>query len=159
MKICEEFTLNFGDRKQKMQSGTTFFTREFFTKNNMNAIYHPLYSPDLAPCDFSLFPELTLHHFNTNEVIEPESQVVLNILTSRKYLKNDRNAGNGAYTQKGTTSRVIMASRPKDVFDQIAAPVSYVMDICRRDLWKALVNTGMNNAVFWDVTLCGCCKN
>jgi hypothetical protein len=21
------------------------------------------------------------------------------------------------------------------------------------------VNTGMNNAVFWDVTLCGCCKN
>jgi hypothetical protein len=33
-------------------SHTSFFTREFLTKNNMTVILH---SPDLAPCDFSLF--------------------------------------------------------------------------------------------------------
>jgi hypothetical protein len=44
----------------------------------------------LAPCDFSLFPELKLklkgRHFETTEVIEAESQVVLNTLTEHNFL-------------------------------------------------------------------------
>ena len=32
--------------------------REFFAKNNIAVLEQPLYSPDLAPCDFFLFPKL-----------------------------------------------------------------------------------------------------
>jgi hypothetical protein len=33
---------------------TSFFTMEFFTKNNMTVITHPLYLPDLATCYFQI---------------------------------------------------------------------------------------------------------
>jgi hypothetical protein len=50
-------------------------------------------------------------------VIKAESQAVLNTLTEHDFqdalLKNGRSAGNGAYAQKGTISRVMVASRPK----------------------------------------------
>jgi hypothetical protein len=60
------------------------------------------------------------HHFDTNEA---ESHVVLNTLTEQN-LQN-ASAGNGEYAWKGTTSRVLVASRPKDsfFFEQMAAPV------------------------------------
>jgi histone-lysine N-methyltransferase SETMAR len=32
--------------------------REFLDKNSVTKMDHPLYSPDLAPCDFWLFPKL-----------------------------------------------------------------------------------------------------
>jgi len=32
--------------------------REFFVKNNIAVLEQPPYSPDLAPCDFFLFPKL-----------------------------------------------------------------------------------------------------
>ena len=32
--------------------------REFLTKNNIAVLAQPPYSPDLAPCDFFLFPKL-----------------------------------------------------------------------------------------------------
>jgi hypothetical protein len=53
-------------------------------------------------------------HFDTIEVIEAESQAVLNALTEQDLqdaFKNGRSAGNGVYTRKGTTARVMMASR------------------------------------------------
>ena len=34
--------------------------REFLTKNNMTTVPHPAYSPDLAPCDFYMFPKIKL---------------------------------------------------------------------------------------------------
>jgi histone-lysine N-methyltransferase SETMAR len=37
-------------------SHTSFFTRESLAINNITAIPDSPYSPDLAPCDFSLFP-------------------------------------------------------------------------------------------------------
>jgi hypothetical protein len=48
--------------------------------------------------------------------MEAESQAVLNSLTEHDFqdeFKNGRSAGNGAYRMKGTTSRVIVATRPK----------------------------------------------
>ena len=33
-------------------------TNEFLAKHNILALPHPPYSPDLAPCDFFLFPQL-----------------------------------------------------------------------------------------------------
>jgi hypothetical protein len=44
------------------------------------------------------------------------------------HLKNGRNAGNKAYARKGTTSRVMVVSRPKVSLDQIAATVQEIMD-------------------------------
>jgi hypothetical protein len=35
-------------------------TTEFVTNNNMVITPHPPYSPDLAPCDFALFPKLKM---------------------------------------------------------------------------------------------------
>jgi hypothetical protein len=58
-------------------------------------------------------------HFDTNEVIEAESQAVLNTLTEHGFqdaFKNGRSIANGAYTWMGTTSRVMVASRPKVSF-------------------------------------------
>jgi hypothetical protein len=60
----------------------------FFTKN-MIVVPHPPYSPDLAPCDFYLFSWLKLElqgrNFDTIEVIEAESQTVLNTLTGHDF--------------------------------------------------------------------------
>jgi hypothetical protein len=60
--------------------------------------------------------KLKCRHFHTTEVIEAESRAVLETLTEREFedaFKNGRSAGKGAYTRKGTTSRVMVASRPK----------------------------------------------
>ncbi|KAG5346605.1 SETMR methyltransferase, partial [Acromyrmex charruanus] len=35
-------------------------TRQFLARNRVSVLNHPPYSPDLAPCDFSLFPKLKL---------------------------------------------------------------------------------------------------
>jgi len=64
---------------------TSLVVREFLTKNNMTTVPHPAYSPDLAPCDFYVFPKMKLQlkgqHFVYIEEIQAESQQVLNMLT------------------------------------------------------------------------------
>jgi hypothetical protein len=72
------------------------------------------------PSYFSLFPRLKITlkdlDFDTLVVIESEPQAVLNTLTEHDFhdaFKNVRNAGNVAYYLKGTTSRVMVAIRPK----------------------------------------------
>jgi hypothetical protein len=48
---------------------TELSIREFLAKKNIPTLPHPPYSPDLAPCDFYLFPKLKSklkgHHFGT----------------------------------------------------------------------------------------------
>jgi hypothetical protein len=63
--------------------------------------------------------KLNGRRFDTVEVIEAESQAVLNTITEHDFrmdLKNGRSAGNGVYLRKGTTLRVMVASRPKVSF-------------------------------------------
>jgi hypothetical protein len=81
MKICEDFAPSFGCC---ITSNTSFFTREFSIKE-MTVVPNPSYSPDLAPCDFSLFPLLKGPHFDTIVVIEAESQAMLNSLTEHDF--------------------------------------------------------------------------
>jgi transposase len=54
----------------------------------MAVISHPLYSPDLAPCDF-LFPKVKLKlkrsWFDTIEEIQAESQRVLDTLLEKDF--------------------------------------------------------------------------
>jgi hypothetical protein len=65
-------------------SHTSFFTTEFVTQNKTTVVLQPPY--------FSLFPRLKIklngRHFDITEVIEAESQAVLNILTEHK-LQNE----------------------------------------------------------------------
>jgi transposase len=60
---------------------TSLKTTKFVTNNNMVIVSHPPYSPDLAPCDFALFPKLKMkvkgRCFETVSDIQRESQVVL----------------------------------------------------------------------------------
>jgi hypothetical protein len=64
-------------------------TTEFVTNNNMVIIPHFLYSPDLAPCDFALFPQLKMklkgQHFETMSDIQRESQVVLDSIRENDF--------------------------------------------------------------------------
>ena len=62
----------------------TSLVREFLTKKNMTTVPHPAYSPDLAPCDFYVFPKMKLwfngRHFVSIEEVQAELQQVLNTL-------------------------------------------------------------------------------
>jgi hypothetical protein len=55
----------------------------------MAVIPHPPYSPDLAPCDFFLFPKMKLklkgHRCDTIEEIQAESQRVLDTLIEKDF--------------------------------------------------------------------------
>ena len=42
----------------KAPAHTALTVRQFLTKNGMTTASHPLYSPDLAPCSFFLFPRM-----------------------------------------------------------------------------------------------------
>jgi hypothetical protein len=53
---------------------TSFFTREFFTESSMTVILHPPH-----------YSVSQIEDFNTIQVIEAESQAVLNILTEHKF--------------------------------------------------------------------------
>jgi hypothetical protein len=57
----------------------------FWLPKNTTVIPHPPYSPDLAPCDFFLFPKikfrLKCRRFDTIEEIQAESQELLKTLT------------------------------------------------------------------------------
>jgi hypothetical protein len=67
------------------------------------------------------------------EVIEAESQEVMNTLTEHDFqdaFKNCRKAGDRAYARKGTTWRVMVSSRPEVSFDQRTVRVPEIMDTC-----------------------------
>jgi transposase len=67
----------------------SFNDSPFSAKNNMTMVPHPLYSPDLAPCDFLLFPNLKLRmkgrRFETIEEIQEEYQRVLGTVPKRDF--------------------------------------------------------------------------
>jgi len=55
---------------------------EFLAQNDITTLPHPPYSPDLAPCDFFLFPKLKTHligyHFGTVENVQAAATRALN---------------------------------------------------------------------------------
>jgi ribosomal protein S25 len=64
-------------------------TTEFVTNSNMVIVPHPPYSPDSAPCDFTLFSKLKMkltgRHFETVSVIQRESQAVLDSIKENDF--------------------------------------------------------------------------
>jgi len=70
MDIADDWVLH----HDNAPAHTVLSVREFLGKKNIPVLPHPPYSPDLAPCDFYLFPKLKSkmkgHHFGTMENIQ-----------------------------------------------------------------------------------------
>ena len=66
---------------------TALSIQEFLAKKNIPVLPHPSYGPDLAPCDFCLFPMLKLkgHHFGTMENIQKKVTTELHTLTENDF--------------------------------------------------------------------------
>jgi hypothetical protein len=68
---------------------TALSIREFLAKKNIPVLPHHLYSPDLAPCDFCLFPKLKSklkgHNYGTMENIQKIVTDELNTLTENDF--------------------------------------------------------------------------
>jgi len=64
-------------------------TREFFAQKGIITLPHPPYSPDLAPCDYFLFPKTKLQlkgrRFDRVEEIQREAQNVLCTLREQDF--------------------------------------------------------------------------
>ena len=79
----------------------------------------PPHSPDLAPCDFFLFPKMKLRvkgrRFDTTKEIHAETQEVIDIhshlRTSRGSWNHGKHAGIAVYMSKGTTSKETVETR------------------------------------------------
>jgi histone-lysine N-methyltransferase SETMAR len=60
---------------------TSLLVLQLLTSTKTTVIPHSPYSPDLAPCDFSLFPKMKLklkgRYFESTEEMQAESQDVL----------------------------------------------------------------------------------
>jgi hypothetical protein len=89
----------------------------------MAVIPHPPYSPDLASCDFFVFPKVIFKlkgcQFDTTEEIQAEPQRVLVTLREKdiqECSKNGGDGGTGIYMQEGTILRVMEADRPYGEF-------------------------------------------
>ena len=54
---------------------------DYLTKMGINTVPHPPYSPDLAPCDFCLFPKLRGCRYETIEEIKEALRKVIDTLT------------------------------------------------------------------------------
>jgi hypothetical protein len=112
--MCDEEDRNFGATATGFLIMTTrpphtsLKTTKFVTNNNMFIVSHPPYSPDLAPCDFALFPKLKVKlkgRFETMSDIQRESQAVLQRFKENDFhgaLKRAKNDGIAVYVSKGT---------------------------------------------------------
>jgi len=92
-------------------------------KDKMAVIPHPPYSPDLAPCDFFLFPKNEIeavwtpvwyHWGDTGQIAE--CLTLWYKRTSRKRSKNVGDGGTGVCMREETTSRVTAADRFYDFY-------------------------------------------
>jgi len=92
--MCEDIAPNFGENRpgcftnDNAPSHTFVLTQQFLVKNKISVIPQLPYSPDLAPCDFFLFPKMKLklkgRQFDIED-IQAESQRVLDTLKEKDF--------------------------------------------------------------------------
>ena len=58
---------------------------DYLTKMSIKTVAHPPYSPDLAPCDFWLFPKLRGSRYVTIEEMKEGVMKVINALTQEDF--------------------------------------------------------------------------
>jgi hypothetical protein len=70
---------------------TALTVQQFQATDNMAVVPHPPCSPDLAPCDFFLFPKIKMtlkgQRFNDVEDIQAESQATLDTVQKEEFQK------------------------------------------------------------------------
>ena len=63
----------------------SILVKDYLTKMSIKTVRHPLYSPDLAPCDFCLFPKLTGCRCETIEEIKEAVTKFIDTLTQEDF--------------------------------------------------------------------------
>ena len=58
---------------------------DYLTKMGINTVLHLAYSPDLAPCDFWLFPKLRGSDYETIEEMKEAVTKVIDTLTQEDF--------------------------------------------------------------------------
>ena len=58
---------------------------DYLTKMGIKTVLNPPYCPDLAPCDFSLFPKLTGFHYETIEDMKEAVTKVIDTLSQEDF--------------------------------------------------------------------------
>ena len=85
MDIADDWVL----QNDNAPAHTALSIQEFLVKKNILLLPHIPYSPDLAPCDFYLFPKLESklkgYHFGTMENIQKIVTDELNTLTENDF--------------------------------------------------------------------------
>ena len=78
-------------RRQCFDADNELVHRDQFAKNSTHIVPQTPYSPDLAPCDFWLFPKLKRplrgHRFDTIEEIQVESKKALKAIPEIEFNK------------------------------------------------------------------------
>ena len=65
---------------------SSILATDYLTKMGINTVRHPPYSPDLAPCDFCLFPKLRGCCYDTIEETKEAVTKVIDTLTQEDFL-------------------------------------------------------------------------
>ena len=67
------------------QSPTPFLSQTICSKMGINTVPHPPFSPELAPCDFWLFPKLRGYRYETIEETKKTVTKVIDTLTQEDF--------------------------------------------------------------------------
>ena len=99
LRFLREFRKRFlGKRPELFKSGQWHFQQDnapvhnsilvtdYLTKMGINTVPQPPYSPDLAPCDFCLFPKLRGCRYETIEEIKEAVTKVIDTLTQEDFV-------------------------------------------------------------------------
>ena len=98
VEVLREFRKRFlGKRPALFKSGQWHFHQEntsvhnsillidYLTKMGIKTVAHPPYNPDLAPCDFCLFPKLRGSRYETIEEMKESVTKVIDTLTQQDF--------------------------------------------------------------------------
>ena len=72
-------------QQDKLPVQNSILITDYLTKMGIKTVRHPLYSPDLAHCDFWLFPKLTGCHYERIEKMKEAVTKVIDTLTEEDF--------------------------------------------------------------------------
>jgi transposase len=90
VRVCREIANTWFLHHDNAPSHTSIAVWEFLAQHNITTLPHPTNSPDLALCNFLLFPKLKTcvkgHHFGTVENVQAAAKRALNNISSEDFL-------------------------------------------------------------------------
>ena len=84
VEVLKEFRKRFHQRRPAIFKLGQWHSH-YLTKMGINTVPHPPYSPDLAHCDFCLFPKLRGCHHETVEEMKEAVTKVIDMLTQENF--------------------------------------------------------------------------